>query len=81
MDIVVECCGPAGRWCGADRIELALPAAARVADALERLAQRFPELAARRGQLACAIGDRVVPVNETLTAGTVLSLIPPVSGG
>ena len=50
-------------------------------DALQRLVERYPELAVRRETLAVAIGDEIVPPSRKLIDGERIALIPPVSGG
>ena len=81
MRITVECHGASQRWCGAELVNLDLGEAATVADALGRLAERYPELALRRDTVAVAIGDDIVAVTHELSDGERLALIPPVSGG
>jgi molybdopterin converting factor small subunit len=81
MHIVVECYGASQRWCGSRRLALELPAAACVGDALDWLAQQYPELAAHRSGLAVAMGDSIVEVERALADGGTLALIPPVSAG
>ncbi len=81
MRITVECYGASQRWCGAETLSLDLGEAATVAGALDRLAERYPELAARRATLAVAIGDGIVPPGRALADGESIALIPPVSGG
>ena len=81
MRVTIECYGASQRWCGAELVNLDLGEAATVADALRRLAERYPELAARRDTLAVAIGDDIVAGSRELNEGERLALIPPVSGG
>ncbi len=81
MRITVECHGASQRWCGAELVNLDLGEAATVADALGRLAERYPELALRRDTVAVAIGDDIVAVTHELSDGERIALIPPVSGG
>jgi molybdopterin converting factor small subunit len=81
MRITVECHGASQRWCGAERVSLDLGEPASVGDALQRLAERYPELAARRGTLALAVGDEIVTAERPLAEDERLALIPPVSGG
>ncbi len=81
MRITVECYGASQRWCGAELVNLDLGHAVTVGDALLRLAERYPELAARRETLAVAIGDEIVPPGRALLDGERIALIPPVSGG
>ena len=81
MRITVECYGASQRWCGAELVNLDLGEAATVADAMGRLAERYPELAMRRDTVAVAIGDDIVAVTHQLSDGERIALIPPVSGG
>ena len=81
MRVTVECYGASQRWCGAESISLDLSDNAIVADALDHLAERFPELAARQETVAVAIGDEIVPTTRLLAEDETLALIPPVSGG
>ena len=81
MRITVECYGASQRWCGAELVNLDLGEAATVADALRRLAERYPELALRRDNIAVAIGDEIVAGDRALEDGERMALIPPVSGG
>jgi molybdopterin converting factor small subunit len=81
MRITVECCGASQRWCGAELLSLDLAEAVTVADVLDRLSGRYPELAAKRESIAVAIGDQIVPASRALFEGERMALIPPVSGG
>lgn len=81
MRITVECYGASQRWCGAELVNLDLGETATVADALGRLAERYPELALRRETVAVAISDDIVAVSRKLADGERIALIPPVSGG
>ena len=81
MRITVECYGASQRWCGAELVNLDLGDAVTVSDALRRLGERYPELAARRETLAVAIGDEIVAASRALADGERIALIPPVSGG
>jgi len=81
MRITVECYGASQRWCGAELVNLDLGETATVADALKRLAERYPELALRRDTIAVAIGDEIVPNGRALAEDERIALIPPVSGG
>ena len=81
MRITVECYGASQRWCGAELVSLDLGETATVADALGRLAERYPELALRRDTVAVAIGDEIVASGRALAEDERIALIPPVSGG
>jgi molybdopterin converting factor small subunit len=79
--ITVECYGASQRWCGAELLSLDLVEAARVTDALDQLAERYPDFASRRETVAVAIGDEIVAASRALAEGERIALIPPVSGG
>jgi molybdopterin converting factor small subunit len=81
MRVTVECYGASQRWCGAESLSLDLSGNATVGEALDHLAERYPDLAQRRETLAVAIGDQIVPQNWPLAEDERLALIPPVSGG
>ena len=81
MKITIECLGASQRWCGSAEVELVLDEPATVKTAIDTLAQRYPEFAARRQNIAVAIGSKVVNLECTLNPGDRLALIPPVSGG
>lgn len=66
---------------GVDRFEIELPQNSTVRDALERLMQTHGAIAAMRGKLAVAVGDRYASMHEVLCDGCEIALIPPVSGG
>ncbi|WP_033417964.1 MoaD/ThiS family protein [Nevskia ramosa] len=81
MKIVIECYGASARWCGSDAVTLELPAGATGSDALDALADRYPDFAARRDNIAIASGDAIVSPAAPLFDGDVIALIPPVSAG
>jgi molybdopterin converting factor subunit 1 len=54
---------------------------ATVGDALDALAERFPDIAAVRNRLATAVNMAYVRTDHPLKPGDELALIPPVSGG
>lgn len=58
-----------------------LDESARVDDALEALAERFPQLEGRLERIAFAVGDEVVDRYFELADNDELCLLPPVSGG
>lgn len=62
-------------------VEMKLPLKSCVGDALERLVERYPELAAAMETLAFAVNLAYVDSAELLADGDELALIPPVSGG
>lgn len=81
MRITIECHGATRRWCGSETLHMETPADATVGDALQWLAERYPEFAERRATVAVAIGDEIVRATTPLPDGARLALIPPVSGG
>ncbi len=66
---------------GKRQLSLDLPDRATVADALDALAQQFPDVASLRGNLAVAVNQSYTAESHELSAGDELALIPPVSGG
>ncbi len=66
---------------GARRRDLHLSAPATVADAVRRLAEDAPDLAARAGHISYAVNEEFAPSDALLADGDELALIPPVSGG
>ncbi len=66
---------------GHRRLELDLPHAASIDQALSALCGRFPALQERQDQLAHAVNLEYVPRDTRLHEGDELALIPPVSGG
>src|SRR4051812_7020631 len=54
---------------------------ATVADAVDTLADKFPDLAALLPRVAYAVNQNYVKREATLSEGDELALIPPVSGG
>ena len=66
---------------GERQLSLVLPERATVADALDALARKFPDVASMRGSLAVAVNESYAAESCRLSAGDELALIPPVSGG
>ena len=81
MEIVVDCYGVTERLAGGPEHVIPLQPGARIADLLDALARRWPELGRVLPGCACAIGDAVVPRTRALAGGERLALLPPVSGG
>ena len=66
---------------GVEQVELDLPDAARVADALPRLAELHPGLDGIIGRARVAVNQEFSEHERALEDGDELALIPPVSGG
>lgn len=81
MRVTVGCYGASARWCGSDAITLDLADGATGNDALDALAARYPDFAARRDTVAIAAGDAIASPTAPLADGDVIALIPPVSAG
>lgn len=81
MKVTIECYGASARWCGADEVVLEIADGQTARDALDALAARYPEFAARREQVAIAIGDAITSPTVPLHDGEHIALIPPVSAG
>lgn len=81
MRVTFECYGASARWCGADEISVEVADGDTAAVALDALAARYPEFAARRDSIAIAIGNAITSPTRTLSDGERIALIPPVSAG
>ncbi|GAC1630002.1 MAG: hypothetical protein NVS9B10_22010 [Nevskia sp.] len=81
MQVVIECYGASARWCGADQITVELTPGQTAAEALDLLAERYPEFAARRESVAIAIGNAITSPTRPVYDGESIALIPPVSAG
>lgn len=81
MRVTIECYGASARWCGSNAITLDLADGATGNDALDALAARYPDFAARRDTVAIAAGDAIASPTAPLADGDVIALIPPVSAG
>ena len=66
---------------GADLVEVELSENADINALWSQLEKEHPEAAKYDGRVAFALGDRLVRVDETLTAGVEVAVLPPVSGG
>ncbi len=66
---------------GVDRIEVELSDQADINALWSHLEGEHPEAASYRGRVAFALGDRLVKVDEPLTDGVEVAVLPPVSGG
>lgn len=62
-------------------VELHITEAVTVDAVLERLAAEHPPLAPHLPRVAVALGDELVDRDTQVPPGTVLALLPPVSGG
>jgi molybdopterin synthase sulfur carrier subunit len=60
---------------------LEVPADARLADLVRALEARHPALTRHRTGLRFALGQRFAGLDERLSEGGEVALIPPVSGG
>lgn len=81
MKITVQFFARARDLAGAERVEVDLPAAGRVADLKQSLAKRFPQVSPLISNLLVAIGTDYADDNTIITQGAVVSCFPPVSGG
>ena len=66
---------------GEQELTLKLPEDATVSDALEQLAEQYPQVARMDQRLATAVNMEYVKFRHRLSDGDELALIPPVSGG
>ena len=66
---------------GTDQLALELSASATLGDAVERLRERFPSLAAWDGRLLLAVNGAYAKRAASLADGDEIALMPPVQGG
>lgn len=66
---------------GTPRVEVDLPAGARVGDAVAFFYERHPELRGHRALTRVAVGTEYAADDRPLNDGDEISLIPPVQGG
>ena len=81
MMISVQLFARARELLGAERILLAVPEEAVVADVRRELARMYPNMAGLVHRSAVAMNDDIVEDHCVVTAGAELALLPPVSGG
>ena len=66
---------------GVRETSIDLPEPGTTDDLLSALAAAHPSFAPWRDRVACAIGERYVPLGTPLADGVTVAIIPPVSGG
>lgn len=66
---------------GVERVDLSLPAGARVTDALAELARAHPVLDDVAARCRVAVNAEFSGLDQVLADGDEIALIPPVSGG
>jgi molybdopterin converting factor subunit 1 len=81
MMISVQLFARARELVGTERILLAVPEEAVVADVRRELARMYPNMAGLVHRSAVAMNDDIVEDHCVVTAGAELALLPPVSGG
>ena len=81
MKLQILMFGPVADAAGTESLQLEIPAAIPVRQALELLVAEFPDLERLLGSTAVAVNRAYATVNSEVTDGDELALIPPVSGG
>jgi molybdopterin converting factor subunit 1 len=66
---------------GTDQLVLELPLPSTLGEAVSRLGQRFPSLAAWDGRLLLAVNGDYADRSVVLADGDEVALMPPVQGG
>jgi molybdopterin synthase sulfur carrier subunit len=78
----IQCYGVLEQACGAFERELGVAGfPLRVQDALTQFAEANPAARKYLPNVACAVGDEIVPRSHALQEDDTLVLLPPVSGG
>jgi molybdopterin converting factor small subunit len=80
MRVTVEFYGVLRQLTGVESLQLDTPDGT-VASVLEQLCRQQPRLGEQLPRVACAIGNDLVRRDARLSEGSILALIPPVSGG
>jgi molybdopterin synthase catalytic subunit/molybdopterin synthase sulfur carrier subunit len=81
MKITVQLFARARDLAGAERVEVDLPVAGRVADLKQSLATRFPQMSPVISNLLVAIGTDYADDGTIIPQDSLVSCFPPVSGG
>ena len=81
MEITVRFFASYREMFGQDPVTLALPEGSTVAAALERLAERYPDLSRQTYAPLTACNLEHVEAGHVLMPGDDLAVFPPVSGG
>jgi len=81
IDITLECHGALSQQMGSDALGLSLAPPHTPAGLVAQASQQWPAAAGLLARTACARGDSLLAADQTLAAGDIVALIPPVSGG
>jgi molybdopterin converting factor subunit 1 len=81
MNVPVRLFSRARDLAGADRVAVALPDGATVADLRRALAAAHPRLADLVGRCAVAVAAEFASETDVLPPDAEIALLPPVSGG
>ena len=81
MKLQILMFGPVADAAGTEGLELEIPGAMTVSQALELLVAEFPVLERLLDSTAVAVNRAYATVDSEVTDGDELALIPPVSGG
>ncbi len=81
LDLGVKLFASVREAVGEEVVVVRLGEGANVADLLDDLAARYPEIGKRRASLAVAVNHEVARADRVLARGDEIALIPPVGGG
>jgi molybdopterin converting factor small subunit len=81
MTVTVRLFARARDLAGSDRVAVALPLGATVADLRRQLAEQVPALAGLLDRSCLAIGGELAEGGQPLPSDAEIALLPPVSGG
>ena len=81
MNVEVRLFARARDLAGADRVQVELPASARVADLRAALGEAVPALRPLVPNLLVALGTHYADDSKTVEPGMEVACFPPVSGG
>lgn len=73
--------GAAADWAGARQIEVPLSDQAKLAEIWPVLTDMYPDLAPMRDTLAFAVNGEYARMEDAISPGDEVAVLPPVSGG
>ncbi len=81
MNVSVRFSAPLAQLVGTPRLGVTLAEGATVADLIDHLSARYPQLARRLSLSVAVAGGRTVPNTEPLVGGEEVAFLMPVAGG
>ena len=64
-----------------DRIQMPINGKTTVADAIEYIIKKYPNITIDKKSILTAVNHQIVPLMKVLRANDIVSLFPPIGGG